>query len=138
MRLENQVAIITGGSRGIGYATARTFLREGAKVVITASRPETAQKAVETLQAEFPQAEIMGISPKLESMESVREAFAQVVEKFGRIHILVNNAGVSESTPLENYTEELLKSHGSQLKGAFSMNTLYGYVKNTIAPEFLP
>ena len=39
---------------------------------------------------------------------------------------------------LENYTEELLKSHGSQLKGAFSMNTLYGYVKNTVSPEFLP
>ena len=121
MRLENQVAIITGGSRGIGYATAQTFLREGAKVVITASRPETAQKAVKTLQAEFPQAELMGISPKLDSMESVREAFAQVVERFGRIDILVNNAGVSESTPLENYTEALFdKVMDLNVKGLFN------------------
>ena len=99
MRLQDKVAIITGGSRGIGFATAQAFLREGAKVVIAASRPETAAKAVEKLQAEFPQAELMGISPKLADMAQVREAFAQVAERFGKIDILVNNAGVSESTP---------------------------------------
>ena len=91
MRLQNKVAIITGGSRGIGYATVKAFLKEGAKVVIAASREETAAKAVEKLQAEFPQAELMGISPELSSMDSVRRAFAQVVERFGRIDILVNN-----------------------------------------------
>ena len=121
MRLQNKVAIITGGSRGIGYATARTFLREGAKVVIAASRPETAAKAVGTLQAEFPQAQLMGISPSLERMESVQEAFAQVVERFGAIDILVNNAGVSESTPLGNYTEELFdKVMDLNVKGLFN------------------
>lgn len=121
MRLENKVAIITGGSRGIGFATAQTFLREGAKVVIAASRPETAAKAVEKLQAEFPQAELMGISPELDRMEAVRTAFAQVVERFGKIDILVNNAGVSESTPLENYTEELFdKVMDLNVKGLFN------------------
>ena len=121
MRLQNKVAIITGGSRGIGYATVKAFLKEGAKVVIAASREETAAKAVEKLQAEFPQAELMGISPELSSMESVRQAFAQVVERFGRIDILVNNAGVSESTPLENYTEELFdKVMDLNVKGLFN------------------
>ena len=121
MRLQNKVAIITGGSRGIGYATVKAFLKEGAKVVIAASREETAAKAVEKLQAEFPQAELMGISPELSSMESVRRAFAQVVERFGRIDILVNNAGVSESTPLENYTEELFdKVMDLNVKGLFN------------------
>ena len=121
MRLQNKVAIITGGSRGIGFATAQAFLREGAKVVIAASRPETAAKAVEKLQAEFPQAELMGISPKLADMAQVREAFAQVADRFGKIDILVNNAGVSESTPLENYTEELFdKVMDLNVKGLFN------------------
>ena len=121
MRLQNKVAIITGGSRGIGYATVKAFLKEGAKVVVAASREETAAKAVEKLQAEFPQAELMGISPELSSMESVRRAFAQVVERFGRIDVLVNNAGVSESTPLENYTEELFdKVMDLNVKGLFN------------------
>ena len=56
MRLKNKVAIITGGSRGIGYATAEAFLREGAKVILTASSPATAQKAVDSLKETYPEA----------------------------------------------------------------------------------
>ena len=107
MRLQDKVAVITGGSRGIGLATAKAFLKEGARVVITASRQETAAKAEAALRQEFPNAQIVGISPDLTNMEQVREAFAKVVEQFGRLDILVNNAGVSESTPLEKYTEQL-------------------------------
>ncbi len=132
MRLQNKVAIITGGSRGIGFATARTFLKEGAKVVIAASRPETAQKAVEKLQAEYPQAELMGISPNLASMEDVRQAFAQVVERFGVIDILVNNAGVSESTPFTAYPEETFqKVMDLNVKGLY--NATRGVVDGMIA-----
>jgi len=121
MRLQDKVAIITGGSRGIGFATAKAFLKEGAKVVITASRPETAEKAVTQLKALYPQATILGISPNLASMEAVQEAFAKVVETLGRIDILVNNAGVSESTPLENYTEALYdKVMDLNVKGLFN------------------
>ena len=121
MRLQNKVAIITGGSRGIGYATARAFLKEGAKVVIAASRPETTEAATAKLRAEFPQSQIAGISPDLSSLSDVKAAFEQVAQALGTIDILVNNAGVSESTPLENYTEELYdKVMDLNVKGLFN------------------
>ena len=107
MRLQNKVAIITGGSRGIGFETARTFLREGATVVLCGSREETAQKAVAELRSEFPQAKVEGIWPNLATFAEIKESFDRVTEKYGRIDILVNNAGISESTPFEKYTEEL-------------------------------
>ena len=121
MRLQNKVALITGGSRGIGFATAQRFLEEGAKVVITASTQASADKAVAQLKEEFPDSIIGGISPDLTSLESVQAAFRQVTETYGCIDILVNNAGVSESTPLLNYTEELFdKVIDLNVKGVFN------------------
>ena len=120
MKLKNRVAIITGGSRGIGYATAEKFLQEGAVVIITASTPESAQRAVEKLRKAYPESRIEGISPDLSSMESVRAAFDRIAKTYGRIDILVNNAGVSESTPLADYTEELYdKVMDLNVKGVF-------------------
>ncbi len=121
MRLQNQVAIITGGSRGIGFATASKFLSEGAKVVITASSPESAAKAVEKLRALHPEGQIFGIAPDLSSLESVRQAFRQAEEALGPIDILVNNAGVSESTPFIEYTGEIFdKVMDLNVKGVFN------------------
>ena len=121
MRLKNKVAIITGGSRGIGYATAEAFLREGAAVIITASSEATAQKAVSQLREAFPNATITGISPNLSDMESVRKAFQEVSEQYGPVDILVNNAGISESTPFAQYTEQLYdKVMDLNVKGVFN------------------
>lgn len=121
MRLQNKVAIITGGSRGIGYATAEAFLREGATVLLTASTQENADAAARKLKEAFPQGIVEGISPKLTSLQSVREAFTAVAEKYGRIDILVNNAGLSERTPLADYTEELFdKIMDLNIKGVFN------------------
>ena len=106
MRLKDKVAIITGGSRGIGFATAEAFLKEGAKVIITASTPESAEGAVAKLREKYPNSVIDGISPNLSRLESVREAFQGVSQKYGCVEVLVNNAGVSESTPFAEYTEE--------------------------------
>lgn len=106
MRLKDKVAIITGGSRGIGYATAKTFLKEGAKVIITASREQTAKEAEEKLRALYPEGSVEGIYPDLSCFDCVRGAFAEIAEKYGRIDIVVNNAGMSDSTPFSDYTEE--------------------------------
>ena len=107
MRLENKVAIITGGSRGIGFATAEAFVREGAAVVLCASKPATAEKAVAALKEKYPDAKVEGIWPNLSDLEAVKAAFADVVKKYGKLDILVNNAGTSEMTPFTNYTEEV-------------------------------
>ncbi len=106
MLLENKVAIITGGSRGIGYATVEAFLQEGASVVLCASRQETADRAVAELRERYAAADVEGIYPNLSEYASVQSAFDKVAEKYGKIDILINNAGVSESTPFTEYTEE--------------------------------
>ena len=121
MRLKDKVAVITGGSRGIGYATAEAFLREGAAVIIAASSEASAAKAVASLKEKFPQGSIGGISPDLSDLNSVRGAFDTVRQRFGCIDILVNNAGVSESTPLADYTEETFdKVMDLNVKGVFN------------------
>ena len=121
MRLKNKVAVITGGSRGIGFATADRFLTEGAVVIITASRPDSAQKGADRLKELHPGASVEGISPDLSSLENVRAAFVDIVSRYGRIDILVNNAGVSESTPFTEYTEEAFdKVMDLNVKGVFN------------------
>ena len=121
MKLKNKVAVITGGSRGIGFATADRFLREGAVVVIAASSERTAGEAVEKLRGKYPEGKIGAIWPDLASLDSVREAFAQVAEEFGPVDILVNNAGVSERTPFDSYTEDIFdKVMDLNVKGVFN------------------
>ena len=121
MRLKDKVAVITGGSRGIGFATADKFLKEGATVILTASSEATAEKAVTQLKEKYPDAVVAGISPNLTSLEAVRTAFREVSETYGCIDILVNNAGISESTPFTEYTEELFdKVMDLNVKGVFN------------------
>lgn len=121
MKLKDKIAVITGGSRGIGFATAQKFIREGATVIITASTAESAQRGVEKLLEEFPKATVEGISPNLTDLAAVQRAFEKIISKYGRIDVLVNNAGISESTPLEHYTEELFdKVMDLNVKGVFN------------------
>lgn len=121
MRLKDKVAIITGGSRGIGFATADKFVREGATVVIAASSKTSVDKAIDKLKSKYPDAVIDGISPNLASLDSVRQEFKDVISKYGSIDILVNNAGISESTPFIEYTEEIYdKVMDLNVKGVFN------------------
>lgn len=120
MKLKEKVAIVTGGSRGIGFATVKKFLEEGATVVLTASRKETAEKAVTQVKESCPDTKVEGIWPDLSSLESVKESFAKIHEKYGRIDILVNNAGMSDSAPFTNYTEDLFEEvMDLNVKGVF-------------------
>ncbi len=107
MLLENKVAIVTGGTRGIGYSIVKEYLKNGATVVLCGSRPETAKTAVAQLKEENPDWNVEGISPNLTDYDDVKKAFDAIAEKYGRIDILVNNAGVSASQPLDSYTAEM-------------------------------
>ena len=121
MRLMDKIAVITGGTRGIGYATAEAFLREGATVIIAGSNKASADKAVASLKEKFPNSRIGGISPDLSSLADVRNIFKTVAQTYGCIDILVNNAGVSESTPFAEYSEEAFdRVMDLNVKGVFN------------------
>ena len=121
MRLKDKVAIITGGSRGIGFAAADKFLKEGAAVILTASSQASADKAVARLREKYPKSVVAGISPTLSSLESVRQAFREVVNQYGCVDILVNNAGISDRTPFAEYTEETFDQvMALNVKGVFN------------------
>lgn len=121
MLLKDKVAIVTGGTRGIGFATVEAFLEEGATVVLCGSRPESAEKAVAQIKAKNPNAKVEGISPSLSDFEGVKAVFGAVAAKYGRIDILVNNAGVSDSTPFANYTAETFdRVMDLNVKGVFN------------------
>ena len=104
--LENKTAIITGGTRGIGFGIAKKFLENGANVAICGSRQSSVDKAL----AEFAELgytdTVMGIVPDLGDPASIESEFAKVVERFGHLDILGNNAGVSSRTSTVDYTAE--------------------------------
>ena len=115
--LENKVAIVTGGTRGIGLATVKAFLDEGAKVILCGSKKESVDKALNELNNE----NVRGIWPKLDDFNDVKENFDKAISEFGKIDILVNNAGISESTPFDKYSEELFdKVLDLNVKGVFN------------------
>lgn len=125
MRLKDKVAIVTGGSRGIGFATVEAFLKEGATVILAASTQASADKAVAKLREKHPADRVGGIAPDLTSLNSVRDAFQYVINTYGRLDILVNNAGISESTPLLDYTEETFdKVMDLNVKGVFTTSRI--------------
>lgn len=104
--LKNKVAVVTGGTRGIGYAIVEKFLKNGAKVVLFGSRQETVEKALASLKVENPDWEVSGAWPKLTDAKAMADEIAKIKETYGKIDILVNNAGVSDSTPLGKYTAD--------------------------------
>jgi 3-oxoacyl-[acyl-carrier protein] reductase/7-alpha-hydroxysteroid dehydrogenase len=106
MLLKGKVAIVTGGTRGIGLAIVKKYLENGAKVALLGSRKETVDKALATLKEENKDYEVIGFYPQLSDQKQVEETFEKVKKAFGRVDILANNAGVSARDSLYTYKVE--------------------------------
>lgn len=107
--LDGKVAIVTGGTRGIGFATVKKFLDNNAQVVLFGSRKESVDKAIEELKEINKDYEVMGLYPNISNTKEVEEAFNEVKNKYGKIDILVNNAGISAMESIYDYPEENFK-----------------------------
>ena len=95
--LKGKIAVVTGGTRGIGYAIVKKYLENGAKVILFGSRQETVDKALASLKEENPEWEVSGACPSLTDAKEVADEIQAIHRKYGKIDILVNNAGVSDS-----------------------------------------
>ena len=118
-RLKDKVAIITGAAKGIGFITARRFAQEGAKVMIADLNPQ----ALELAQAQIPGAEtyVMNVTDRA----SIQAAVDQIMERHGKINILINNAGITQDARLIKMTEAQFDSViNVNLKGVFNCTQL--------------
>ena len=131
--LDGKVAIVTGGTRGIGFEVVRTFLNNGASVALLGSKEESVTKAINKLKEENENYPVIGFYPDLASEKEVKEVFSKVADEFGHIDILVNNAGLSSSTKIEDYTiEEYDKIANVNMKGVFICSKeIVPYLKET-------
>lgn len=115
MRLKDKVAIVTGAGRGIGEAIATAFQREGARVVIAEFDPQTGAATAEHLGARF-------IETDVTSQSSVDAAMAAILAEFGRVDVLVNNAGINVfHEPLETSDAEWARCMSVDLEGVWRM-----------------
>lgn len=126
--LKGKVAVVTGGTRGIGYAVVKKYLENEAKVVLFGSRNETVEKALASLKAENADWEVSGDCPNLKDAKAVEAAIEKVKEKYGKVDILVNNAGISDSKPITDYTAEHFENI-MQLNVSAIINTIMPTVK---------
>lgn len=131
--LKGKVAVVTGGTRGIGFATVKKFLENEAKVVLLGSKQETVEKAIKELKQINSSYELIGFYPDLSSKEEMDEVFKKVKEIYGHIDILINNAGISSKTKIEDYTdEEYEKITNLNIKSVFNCSKeIIPYLKET-------
>lgn len=106
MRLKDKVAIVTGGSRGIGYAIVEKYVQEGAKVAICGSKVETSQKAYDSIKEKYPDADVIAVHANVKNTDEVNAMFDTVVDKWGYVDILVNNAGVTATKDVDLISDE--------------------------------
>ena len=102
--LKNKVAIITGGTRGIGLEIARLFKENNAEVIIFGSKKESVDNAIQALNKEGHQ--LIGYCPNLSNYNEIETTIKEINQKYGHIDILVNNAGISANKKIEDTTSE--------------------------------
>jgi NAD(P)-dependent dehydrogenase (short-subunit alcohol dehydrogenase family) len=105
MRLKGKTALITGGNSGIGLATAKLFVEEGARVAITGRNKETLEAAAKELGANG-----LAIGADINDVAATERAFAQAAEKFGKLDIVFANAGIPGNTPVGKTTLEAFEN----------------------------
>jgi NAD(P)-dependent dehydrogenase (short-subunit alcohol dehydrogenase family) len=103
--LEGRVAVVTGASSGIGEACAIAFVEKGAKVVLAARRAERLSALVERLEGMG--GEALAVTTDVTSEADVDTLFSRAVERFGTVDVLINNAGIADSTPVDEMPLEL-------------------------------
>ncbi len=103
--MTKKVCVVTGGTRGIGFATVKEFLKEGYQVVLYGSREATVAKALSELEGEA----VIGKWTSLTDPDAIQKDFDEIKEKFGSLDVLVNNAGLSDATPFDKYTKDLFE-----------------------------
>ena len=119
--LKNKVAVITGGTRGIGFATVKKFLENGATVAMLGSRQETVDRALAKIKEEDPEAKVVGYWPNLNKVDEVENVFNEIKERFGSLDVLVNNAGISAREKLYDYSaDEFSKIIDLNVKAVFN------------------
>lgn len=112
MRMKDKVAIVTGGARGIGRSIAELFAKEGAKMVFAPSRKKV----------EFEESNIEGYALDVCDRKGIESFVAHVIEKYGRIDVLVNNAGITSDGLIQKMTEEMWDNViNVNLKGVFNV-----------------
>ena len=100
----NKVILITGGSKGIGFGVAEALLKQGHQVAITSRSQEAADKAVEQLKAS---GDIIGLAADVKSLQSQQQAVQKVIERWGKLDVLIANAGVGHFAPIDELDETL-------------------------------
>lgn len=118
-KLAGKVAIVTGGSKGIGAAIAKRLAADGAAVTLTyASSPQKAKEVVSAIETEGGKA--LAIQADSTNAEAVKNAFAETVKTFGRLDILVNNAGIATLAPIDQFSvEDFDRIVAVNIKGVF-------------------
>lgn len=120
MDFTEKVVIVTGGTRGIGFATAKAFAEHGAKVIIFGSKAATVEKALEKF--EKLNLKVEGCSPNLNNFEELEHVVSEIIEKNGHIDVLVNNAGISASKKIEDTSaDEFAQIFDLNVRAVFHM-----------------
>ncbi len=108
MKLEAQVAVITGGSTGVGRAVGELFVQEGASVVLAARTESKLEAAAKSLRSKG--GEVRAVPTDVSRRRDCEQLIAQAVEAFGTVDILVNNAGVGIYNPVDDLSDEELET----------------------------
>lgn len=103
--VKGKIVFITGGTRGIGFAAAKKFIENGAHVAIAGHCQETVDAALAKLKELYPDEDVLGMCPNLTSRQEMLDAVGKVVAKWGRIDVMINNAGVTHATVFSKIQE---------------------------------